>query len=151
MGNPYSTTSEKKSSLHSTTQRSLSLGKYAAKNRENETPFSNEIRKITEGVNKLLPQIMKSRLFQIIECPDSVNMKIDNKIQKKDQKYVCVNCASNPTFSSNRKNTLQRHVKVELGYYIFRCSFCDEKSNDPRTLINHYASTHGIPTKWLSN
>ena len=50
-----------------------------------------------------------------------------------------------------RKNTLQRHVKVELGYYIFRCSFCDEKSNDPRTLINHYASTHGIPTKWLSN
>ena len=125
--------------------------KDAAKNRENETPFSNEIRKITEGVNKLLPQIMKSRLFQIIEYPDSVNMKIDNKIQKKDQKYVCVNCASNPSFSSNRKNTLQRHVKVELGYYIFRCSFCDEKSNDPRTLINHYASTHGIPTKWLSN
>ena len=46
--------------------------KDAAKNRENETPFSNEIRKITEGVNKLL-------------------------------KYVCVNCESNPSFSSKRK------------------------------------------------
>lgn len=125
--------------------------KDAARNRENETPFSNEIRKITEGVNKLLPQIIKSKLFQIIEYPDNVNMKIDNKIQKKDQKYVCINCASNPSFSSKRKNTLQRHVKVELGYYIFRCSFCDEKSNDPCTLINHYASTHGIPNKWLSN
>ena len=64
-------------------------------------------------------------------------------------KYICINCAKNPSFSSARKNTLQRHVKVELGYYIFRCSFCDEKSNDPQTLINHYASIHGVPSNWI--
>ena len=37
-------------------------------------------------------------------------------------------------------------MKVELGYYMFRCSFCDEKSNDPRIFINHYASIHGVPS-----
>ena len=105
--------------------------KEAAKNRENETPFSDKIRKITENINKLLPQAMKSRLYQYIQYPDNVNKKIDNKIEKKKNKYVCINCAKNPSFSSARKNTLQCHVKVELGYYIFRCSFCDEKSNDP--------------------
>ena len=46
---------------------------------------------------------------------------------------------------------MMRHVIIELGYYTLRCSFCDEKSNDPRTLINHYALTHGIPSNWLQS
>ena len=44
-----------------------------------------------------------------------------------------------------------RHVKAELGHQEFRCSFCDEKSNDPRTIVKHYASTHGIPTNWVKS
>ena len=123
--------------------------KEAAKNRENKTPLSNEMRKITEGINKLLPQALKSKLYKYIEHPDNVNNKIDNKIAGKSKEYVCINCINNPSFSSTRQSNLQRHVKVELGYYIFRCSFCDEKSNDPRTLINHYASIHGVPSNWL--
>ena len=123
--------------------------KEAAKNRENKTPLSNETKKITEGINKLLPQALKSKLYNYIEYHDNVNNKIDNKIEGKCKKYVCINCINNPSFSSTRRSTLQRHVKVELGYYIFKCSFCDEKSNDPRTLINHYASIHGVPSNWL--
>ena len=123
--------------------------KEAARNRENKTPLSNETRKITEGINKLLPQALKSKLYKYIEYPYNVNNKIDNKIEGKCKEYVCINCINNPSFSSTRRSTLQLHVKVELGYNIFRCSFCDEKSNDPRTLINHYALIHGVQSSWL--
>ena len=52
--------------------------KEAAKNRENETPLSNKTRKIKESINKLLPQPLKSKLYQYIEYPDNVNNKIYN-------------------------------------------------------------------------
>ena len=38
--------------------------KEAAKNRENEMPLSNKTRKIKESINKLLPQPLKSKLYQ---------------------------------------------------------------------------------------
>ena len=76
--------------------------KEAAKNRENEMPLSNKTRKIKESINKLLPQPLKSKLYQYIEYPDNVNNKIDNKIERKGKEYVCINCVNNPSFSSTR-------------------------------------------------
>ena len=78
--------------------------------------------------------------------------KIEDKIEEKGKSnFVCINCRSSPSFSQNRRRALVRHIKIELGYYVHRCSFCDEKSNDPRTLVNHYASIHGIPSNWLES
>ena len=125
--------------------------KDAAINREYESPLSSRIEKIPEGANKLLPPAMKSILYQQIDYPEDINKNINDKIERQGTNYVCINCANNPSFSTNRRNTVIRHVKTELGYYRFRCSFCDEKSNDPRTLINHYASTHGVPSDWLES
>ena len=126
-------------------------GKEAAKNRENESPLSDKIQKIKEGANKLLPSVMKSKLYQYIEYPANISMKIKGKIKKEGDNFICSHCTSNPAFSAKRRFTLIWHVKAELGYCIFRCSFCEEKSNDPRTLIQHYASTHGIPSNWLES
>ena len=44
-----------------------------------------------------------------------------------------------------------KHVKSELGYYQYRCSFCDIKANDPCRLIHHYVTTHGVPYEWLES
>ena len=126
--------------------------KDAAKNRGKDSPLSEKVRKLTKGVNKLLPTEMKSQLFQIIQYPDNIMKKIEDKIHKKGKSnYVCINCTSSPSFSEKRRHHLVRHVKIELGYCLFRCSFCDERSNDPRTLVNHYTSTHGIPSNWLES
>ena len=78
--------------------------------------------------------------------------KIEDKINKEGKSnFVCINCTSSPSFSQNKLHALAQHIKIELGYYMYRCSFCDEKSNDLCTLGNHYASTHGIPANWLES
>ena len=124
--------------------------KHAAKNRNKKTPLSDDYQ-IVENANKLLPPSMKSELCENIDYSDTVNKKITNKMEKLNDHYVCINCQWNPSFSTKRRDTLIKHVKTEIGYYTFRCSFCDVKSNDPRTLITHYATTHGIPSKWLKS
>ena len=126
-------------------------GKEAAQNREKESPLSDKIIKLSQKADKILPSIMKYELYYRITYPENINKKINDKIQKEGDKYICINCKSNSVFSTNRRCTLEKHVKSELGYFTFRCSFCDVKSNDPRTLIKHYASTHGVPTKWLES
>ena len=124
--------------------------KEAAKNRGKDSPLSEKVMRMTKGVNKLLPTEMKSQLFQFIQYPDNIMKKIEDKINKEGKSnFVCINCTSLPSFSQNKRHALVRHIKIELGYYMYRCSFCDEKSNDPHTLVNHYASTHGIPSNWL--
>ena len=123
--------------------------KEAAKNRQKESPLSDQMQKITEGACRLLPPVMKSKLFQNIAFPEKINQKIYDKIEQEGKTYACIDCTSNPSFSTKRRSTIMRHIITELGYYALRCSFCDEKSNDPRTLINHYAATHGIPSNWL--
>ena len=94
--------------------------------------------------------MMKSQLYEQIEYPDSVHKNITDKIKQDGENYICKNCRKNPSFKTTRRNTLIRHIKAEIGYYTFRCTFCDEKSNDPHTLINHYALTHGIPSNWCN-
>ena len=126
--------------------------KEAAKNRGKDSPLSQKVMRMTKGINKLLPTEMKSQLFQFIQYPDNIMKKIEDKINKEGKSnFVCINCTSSPSFSQNKRHALVRHIKIELGYYMYRCSFCDEKSNDPRTLVNHYASTHGIPSNWLES
>ena len=110
--------------------------------------MSEKVIKLTEGVYKLLPTERRSQLFENIQYPDCIMKKIEAKIDKQGRSnFVCINCTSSPSFSQNKRHALVRHIKIELGYYM--CSFCDEKSNDPHTLVNHYASTHGIPSNWL--
>ena len=108
--------------------------------------------KLTEGVYKLLPTEMRSQLFEKIQYPDCIMKKTEAKIEKRGKSnFVCINCTSSPPFTQNKQSNLVRHVKIELGYYMYRCSFCDKKSNNSCTLINHYVSTHGIPSNWLES
>ena len=123
----------------------------AAKNREDESPLSDQIQKIDECANKILTPVMKSMLYQHINYPDSINKTITDKIGKQGKGYLCINCVCNPSFSTKRRDTIMKHVKSELGYYQYRCSFCDIKANDPRRLIHHYATTHGVPSEWLES
>ena len=125
--------------------------KNAAKNREKKSPLSEKIEKINGCVNKILKPIMKSHLYENIDYTDSVNMKIFNKLEKLGGNYICINCNTNPPFSTKRRDTAIKHIKTELGCYMYRCSFCDFKANDPRIVINHYAATHGIPREWLKS
>ena len=124
--------------------------KKVAKNRECQSPLSDKTQKM-EGANNLLPSIMKSKLYEHISYPDKIEKKFNDKIKKEGNNYVCINCTSKPTFSAKQRNSVMRHVKAELGYQEFRCSFCDEKSNGPRIIVKHYASTHGIPTNWVKS
>ena len=105
----------------------------AAKNREDESPLSDQIQKIDECANKILTPVMKSMLYEHIIYPDSINKTITYKIGKQGKEYICMNCTCNPSFSSKRRDTIMKHVISELGYYQYRCSFCDVKANDPRT------------------
>ena len=126
--------------------------KEAAKNRDKDSPLLEKVIKLTEGVYKLLPTERRSQLFENIQYPDCIMKKIEAKIDKQGRSnFVCINYTSSPSFSQNRRRALVRHIKIELGYYMFRCSFCDDKSNNSCTLINHYASTHGIPSTWLKS
>ena len=123
----------------------------AAKNREDESPLSDQIQKIKECANKILTPVMKSMLYKHINYPDSINKTITDKIGKQGKGYLCINCVCNPSFSTKRRDNIMKHVISELGYYQFRCSFCDIKANDPRRLIHHYATTHGVPSEWLES
>ena len=125
--------------------------KEASHNRLNKSSLSKKVQKIPENANKLLQPAMKSKLYQQIDYPDHINRNINNKIEKQGQNYICIDCANNPPYSSTRRNMVIRHVTNELGYCKFRCSFCDEISNNTRSLIHHYASTHGIPSNWLQS
>ena len=116
-----------------------------------ESPLSDKIKKIFAGINKILSPEMKIQLYETINYSDHIEKKIRDKIQQKDNNYICKNCTSDPCYSTNRRDSIIRHIKNKLSYYKYRCSFCDEKSNDPHTLIIHYASTHGIPSNWLES
>ena len=78
--------------------------KEASQNRENESPLSNKVKTIPEGVNKLLQPAMKSKLYQQIEYPDHINRNINSKIRKEGENYICIHCANNPPYLSTRQN-----------------------------------------------
>ena len=126
--------------------------KEAAKNRQIKSPLSEQIKKIHQGVNKLLPPVMKVKLYENINYPSDSREKIEGKIKTEDGQYICKDCTlMDPPYSTDRRDSVIQHIKKELCYYIFRCSFCYKKLNDPHTLIIRYASTHGIPSNWLES
>ena len=45
---------------------------------------------------------MKSILYQQIDYPEDINKNINDKIERQGTNYVCINCANNPSFSTNR-------------------------------------------------
>ena len=120
----------------------------AAKNREKKSPLAPNITQLNEKAHKILSKEMKSKLYEHIEYPEIVIQKINKNIEKQDGKFVCVRCKS---FSNTRKVLVIRHLTAELGYFKYKCSFCDEKANDNRTIINHYTLQHDIPSSWIEN
>ena len=77
--------------------------KEAAKNRDKDSPLSEKVIKLTEGVYKLLPTERRSQLFENIQYPDCIMKKIEAKIDKQGRSnFVCINCTSSPSFSQNR-------------------------------------------------
>ena len=81
--------------------------KEAAKNQDKDSPLSEKVIKLTEGVYKLLPTERRSQLFENIQYPDCIMKKIEAKIDKQGRSnFVCINCTSSPSFSQNRQCAL---------------------------------------------
>ena len=89
----------------------------AAKNREEESPLSDQIQKIVGCANKILTPVMKSMLYKHINYPDSINDTITDKIEKQGKGFLCINCTCNPSFSTKQRDSIIKHVISELGYY----------------------------------
>ena len=124
--------------------------KTAAANREKSSPLSDEIEILDENSSKILSLDMKEKLYEKIQYPAELEEMIDAKAVKHGVKeFSCRDCTRNPPFKAKRKREVIRHIMIELGYFNFRCSLCDEKSNNTKSIVHHYASTHGVPTSWL--
>ena len=63
---------------------------------------------------------MKVKLYQNINYPSHICEKIEDKIKTEDGKYICKNCTlMDPPYSTDRRDSVIRHIKKELCYYIF--------------------------------
>ena len=122
----------------------------ASKKYNMKTPFAEEVEyfRHTDIGNKLTSN-MKKRMMTAIVLPDEVIKEIDHKIEEIDNgsEFRCTICSK----SFKQHYYAQRHVKTELGYCDYRCSFCNVVSNTPRIIYNHYAMSHGVPQQWITS
>ena len=124
--------------------------KEAARNRLKQSPLAPNISKINEYANKILSTEMKNQLYEYIKYPEVVIEKISKNIGQEGDKFVCIKCKNRKRqFSHARKFVVIHHLIAELGFFQIKCSFCDTKSNDSRTIVKHYALEHGVPSSWI--
>ena len=101
---------------------------------------------------KYLTTEQREKMIEYIALTDASVEKIDKNIgmKKEDNKtiYFCKVCEANKAFQSTAKRNCKRHVRMHLGYSLYRCSFCNFISNNPTPVYSHYLLKHGIPKKW---
>ena len=123
----------------------------ASQNTFKKTPLAKEVEYISSNsMEKRLTLRMKEKLCKVIELPPEVMEEINSNIEyTKLQGLKCKICSR--YFQQNCRYYINRHIKAELGYHHYQCTFCNYTSMKNSCVFNHYASQHGIPKKWVSS
>ena len=98
-------------------------------------------------VHHVLTDGMKKMLIQRVQLPRDIRKEIDQEIQETKNKFICKICSN----SFDKKYHAQCHTTIEMGYYDYRCSFCNYLSNTTVSIYHHYATRHGIPKDWVTS
>ena len=130
----------------------------ASKNTFRKTELSSEVEyvNITQNtIGKYFTSRMKDQLKEKINLPDVITEKINNCIgmtEKNDKTtYFCKVCNMKSPYNHPKRVMCARHVRIHLGYSLYRCSFCNFISNNPNCVYSHYTTRHGIPKEWISS
>ena len=120
----------------------------ASHNATKKTNLGHEIEYIRHpNVHNMLTDQMKKKLIKKVNLPEDVCDKVYEKIQEMKDNFVCKICSN----SYNKRYHAQRHIKIEMGYHEYRCSFCNYLSNTINAIYQHYVSRHGIPKDWITS
>ena len=121
----------------------------ASKNMFKKTPLAKELEYILHNdIGTMLTNKMKRKICQVIELPCEVMEEINNNIECTGLTgFKCQICSK---YFKHRYH-IQRHVKIEMGYNIYRCTFCNYKANCNISIYKHYPSKHGLPKQWVSS
>ena len=128
----------------------------ASKNTFNKTELSNEVEYINiphRSILNYLTSRMRDQLKKNINLPDIVTEKINNcigmtKINDKPT-YFCMVCNRKSPYNHPKRGICARHVRIHLGYSLYRCSFCNFISSTANSVYSHYTLRHGIPKEWI--
>ena len=128
----------------------------ASKNTFCKTELSNEVEYVNisqHSIGKYFTSRMKDQLKEKINLPDVITEKINNCIgmTEKNNKtmYFCKVCNMKSPYNHPKRGMCARHVRIHLGYSLYRCSFCSFISNNPNSVYSHYTTRHGIPKEWI--
>ena len=104
----------------------------ASKNAFNKTELSNEVEYVTiphHSLGSYLTSEMKDQLKEKIKLPDVITKKINNCIglmERNDKTtYFCKVCNVKSPYDHPKRVMCARHVRIHLGYSLYRCSFCN--------------------------
>ena len=114
----------------------------ASKNAFNKTELSNEVEYINISqclIGNYLTSRMRNQLKENINLPDVVIEKVNNciGITTINQKptYFCKVCNMNSPYNHPKRAMCARHVRIHLGYSLYRCSVCDFISSTKNCLF----------------
>ena len=128
----------------------------ASENKFNKTELANEIEYVNipqQSIGNYLTSRMRDQLKENINLPDVVTEKINNCIgmTKINQKpaYFCKVCNMKSPYNHPKRAICARHVRIHLGYSLYRCSVCDFITNTTNRVYSHYVAKHGMPREWI--
>ena len=131
----------------------------ASRNFSIATPLAEEDQEV-EFINmkyrslpKYLTSQQREQMKQVITLTEVAMQRIDKHIgikrERNKKKFFCKVCDSTSPFQHQKRSRCKRHVKIHLGYSVYRCSFCNFISNNATSVCAHYMCTHGIPKVWI--
>ena len=101
---------------------------------------------------RYLTAAQRENMIEYITLPQVSLKKIEKMIGiKKEEKktiFFCKVCDPTTAYQCSRKSMCKCHVRLHLGYSLYRCSFCNFISTNQNPIYSHYALKHGIPKKW---
>ena len=128
----------------------------ASENMLSKTELSNEVEYVNiplRLIRNYLTSQMRDQLAENINLPDVITERINNCIgmtEKNDKPmYFCKVCNMASPYHHPKKAMCARHVRIHLGYSLYRCSFCSFISNTANSVYSHYMTKHGIPKEWI--
>ena len=122
----------------------------ASKNCQKKSNLAEEVEYIRHtNITNMLTGDMKKLLNKKVKLPKEILQEIEDNIDmnSRKNKIYCKICSH--VFP--KKYHAQRHVRIEMGYHDYRCSFCNFLSNTTANVTYHYATRHGIPKDWVTS